>query len=66
MRWPERLARRPRLPDWPYDVFAMIHDDTRAEVRKHAERIADELDIDEYDVLFSTEQFKKTSGQYFD
>ena len=58
--------RRPTLPDWPYTLFGMIHDDTEQAVREHAAHIADELGIDEYDVLFSTEQFKKTSGQYFE
>ena len=57
--------RRPPLPDWNYTLFAMIHDDTREAVVEHAARIAEELNIDDHEVLFSTEQFKKTSGQYF-
>jgi DNA-binding Lrp family transcriptional regulator len=58
--------RRPRLPDWPYTLFAMIHDDTRQAVVEHADELAEELDIEDHDVLFSTEEFKKSSGQYFD
>lgn len=55
--------RRPRaMPDWPYNLFAMVHGETREEVMaKHAEialLLADACRAS--DVLFSTRILKKT------
>ena len=55
---------RPRLPDWPYNVFAMIHGHSEAECRAVAARIAAEAGIADYDILFSVREFKKTSMVY--
>jgi len=55
---------RPRLPDWPYNLFAMIHGQTEAECRAVADRIAAEAGIGNYDILFSVREFKKTSMIY--
>ncbi len=55
--------RRPRrLPDWPYNLFAMAHGRTRAEVLEKRAQIADLLGpaCRASDVLFSTEILKKT------
>ena len=55
--------RRPRaLPDWPYNLFAMVHGNSRDEVRDKAGRIAELLGADcrGSDVLFSTRILKKT------
>ena len=55
--------QRPRcLPDWPYNLFAMVHGKTRDEVRVKVETIADLLGSNarSYDVLFSTRILKKT------
>lgn len=55
---------RPRLPDWPYNLFAMIHGHSEDECRAVAARIAAATNINDYDVLFSKREFKKTSMQY--
>jgi DNA-binding Lrp family transcriptional regulator len=55
--------RRPRaLPDWPYNLFAMVHGNSRDEVREKAAIIAELLGADcrARDVLFSTRILKKT------
>ena len=55
--------RRPRaLPDWPYNLFAMVHGNSRDEVRDQAARIAALLcDASRGgDILFSTRILKKT------
>jgi radical SAM protein with 4Fe4S-binding SPASM domain len=57
--------RRPRLPDWPYDLFAMVHGRSEAEVRAFVERAACELGLQNYDILFSTAEYKKKSFEYF-
>ena len=55
--------RRPRrLPDWPYNLFAMVHGRDRAEVDDKVARIAALLGPASrgHDVLFSTRILKKT------
>jgi DNA-binding Lrp family transcriptional regulator len=54
---------RPRhLPDWPYNVFAMVHGRDRAEVEQKVRQIADLLgDANQgHTVLYSTKILKKT------
>lgn len=55
--------RRPRaLPQWPYNLFAMVHGASRDEVREQAEQIRHLLGAAcrASDVLFSTRILKKT------
>lgn len=55
--------RRPRaLPAWPYNLFAMLHGDSRAAVLAQAETIAALLGAAcrRHDILFSTRMLKKT------
>ena len=54
---------RPRaLPDWPYNLFAMIHGTTRDEVEEKRKVIADILGAScrSCDILYSTRILKKT------
>lgn len=54
---------RPRhLPLWPYNLFAMVHGQTREAVRAKVERIARLIGpaARSHDVLFSTRILKKT------
>ncbi|MGO8740184.1 siroheme decarboxylase subunit beta [Rhodoblastus sp.] len=54
---------RPRAPpDWPYNLFAMVHGATHEEAREKARRIADLLGpaCRGSDILFSTRILKKT------
>lgn len=54
---------RPRkLPDWPYNLFAMVHGHDRATVLAHVAEIAALLGsaCHGHDVLFSTAILKKT------
>ena len=57
--------RRPPLPWWEYNLFAMVHGRSREQVLDLAAKLAAEFDLAEYDVLFSTEEYKKTSMRYF-
>jgi len=55
--------QRPRrLPDWPYNLFAMVHGHSRDEVKAKVQQIAQLLGgkVRAYDVLFSTRILKKT------
>jgi len=55
--------QRPRrLPDWPYNLFAMVHARTREEAAPHIAQIRDLLvqACRAHDVLWSTRILKKT------
>ena len=51
-----------RLPVWPYNLFAMVHGKTRAEVEAKARVIGELLGSDcrSHDILYSTRILKKT------
>jgi len=54
---------RPRhLPDWPYNLFAMVHGRNREETEKMVQQIAELLGKDDrgHEVLYSTKILKKT------
>ena len=51
-----------RLPEWPYNLFAMVHGKSQVDVDKQIQQIADLLGDFNLgcDVLYSTEILKKT------
>jgi siroheme decarboxylase len=57
--------QRPTYEDWPYRVFSMVHARTEEKVRQVIEGISDETGLREYDILFSTKEYKKTRVPYF-
>lgn len=57
--------QRPVYEDWPYRVFSMVHARTEEKVREVIANISSETGLDEYDILFSTREFKKTRVPYF-
>ena len=59
--------RRPRrLPDWPYNLFTMIHGKDREDVLANIEILANSCNLDEaeHKVLFSTRRFKQRGAIY--
>ena len=56
---------RPTYADWPYNVFSMIHCKTHDEAHEMAKTIQNQINVDEYDILFSSREFKKTRVEYF-
>lgn len=56
--------RRPQK-DWPYNLYTMIHGRDRDQCHKIAERMSRSAGIDEYELLFSEKEFRKTSMEYF-
>ncbi|OLD22759.1 MAG: transcriptional regulator [Thaumarchaeota archaeon 13_1_20CM_2_39_20] len=57
--------QRPVYPDWPYSVFSMVHCKTSEEAQDMANQIQKLIDVDEYKILFSSREFKKTRVEYF-
>jgi len=56
---------RPTYDDWPYNVFSMIHCKTHDEAYEVAKTIQDQIDVNDYKILFSSREFKKTRVEYF-
>ena len=56
--------RRPQK-DWPYNLYTMVHGTSREQCYKLAERMSLSVSIEEYVLLFSEKEFKKTSMEYF-
>jgi DNA-binding Lrp family transcriptional regulator len=59
----QRPAHPPR---WPYTLFTMIHGQTEDDVAAVVAGIARETGIEEYQVLYSTREFKKERVKYFE
>lgn len=57
--------KRPIGPAWPYSHFTMIHGRSEQEVESVAQAISQETGIAEYQILYSTREFKKTRVPYF-
>lgn len=51
--------------DWPYTLFTMIHGRHEGEYLEVVETLRKETDLDEYAVLTSLKELKKTSMTYF-
>lgn len=58
--------QRPSYPDWPYNVFSMIHCKSHDEAGDVAKIIQNQIDVNDYTILFSEREFKKTRVQYFE
>ena len=58
--------RERRRPDWPYNLFCMIHGKSRHSVRARIEQITDMLRLQDIprDVLFSRRRFKQRGARY--
>ena len=59
------VYQRPTLPDWPYNLFTMIHGRSVEDCKNVMNRIARETGVKDYNMLFSTTEFKKSSMLYF-
>jgi len=57
--------QRPTYPDWPYNMFAMIHERSRDAVIEVVQKISLATGIKQYDILFTEKEFKKNSMKYF-
>jgi len=60
--------RRDPAPTWPYNLYTMVHAAEEATCHAIAEKIAKAVGVtgDDYILLFSRKELKKTSMQYFD
>jgi DNA-binding Lrp family transcriptional regulator len=57
--------RRPTYDDWPYSVFTMVHGKNATDCEATIAAIRDETGVDEYALLWSVKEYKKTRVRYF-
>jgi DNA-binding Lrp family transcriptional regulator len=57
--------RRPVYPDWRFNLFSMVHARTLRAAEKIAEEMSEEVGIKDYQILFSSREFKKDRVKYF-
>ncbi len=56
---------RPKYPNWPYNLFTMIHGKTKEETNTVIKEIANEIQYKTKRALYSTREFKKVRLKYF-
>ncbi len=57
--------QRPTYPDWPYSLFTMLHATSQEQCEGIAQELAEVTGIDDYLMLYSTREYKKTRVKYF-
>jgi glutamate-1-semialdehyde 2,1-aminomutase len=57
--------QRRTYPDWPYSLFTMIHAKSKEDCRALAQKISQETGVNDYVILFSTKEYKRTRPKYF-
>lgn len=57
--------QRETLPEWPYNLYTMIHGKNFKVCEETIQQIAGQVQINEYEVLYSTRELKKSSMCYF-
>lgn len=57
--------QRPTYPDWPYNVFGMLHGRAKDDCDVAASAIADAIDVHDWRMLYSTHEYKKVRVRYY-
>ena len=57
--------QRPTYPDWPYNLFTLIHAKSREDCQAIAGRISQATGVTDYAILFNTKEYKKERLKYF-
>ncbi len=70
----ERLASQPFIthcylrrtyPDWPYNLYTMVHAESEEACRKLVEKLSRELDLPDYEMLFTEKEIVRRTRKYF-
>lgn len=57
--------QRPVYQDWPYNIFSMVHCKSVEDAERMTKEIQKHINVDDYKILFSSREFKKTRVEYF-
>jgi DNA-binding Lrp family transcriptional regulator len=58
--------RRPIYPDWPFNLFSMVHARTIEGAEEIVSQMSESIGIKDYRILFSLREFKKERVKYFE
>ena len=64
-RWVTHCYERPTYPDFQYSHYTMIHATSSQQCQDVARDISRATGIDDYQLLYSTREYKKTRVRYF-
>ena len=64
-RWVTHCYERPTYSDFPYSHYTMIHATSQEQCESVAQDISEATGIDDYQLLYSTREYKKTRVRYF-
>ena len=56
---------RPSYPDWPYNLFTMVHGKNEADCEHTLGAIAEATGLSEWQALYSSKEYKKVRVRYF-
>lgn len=56
---------REPAPGWPYNLYSMLHGKDPKHIEELAAQLAHEAGIQDYEILFSDVELKKTTMRYF-
>ncbi len=56
---------RPKYPNWPYNLFTMVHGKTTEETNAIIDEMAQEIEAKSHMPLYSSREFKKVRVEYF-
>ena len=56
---------REPAPGWPYNLYSMLHGKDAGQIEEMAAQMAAEIGIQDYEILFSDGELKKTTMRYF-
>ena len=57
--------QRPVYPDWPYNIFTMVHGHTSEDCERILAAIAEHTGVTDYISLYSTREYKKVRLQFY-
>jgi len=57
--------RRSPNGDWPYNLYTMVHAMKESKCHEIARKMSEKAGVDNYSLLFSRRELKKTSMKYF-
>ena len=63
--WVTHCYERPTFPDWPYTHFTMIHGTSKRQCQDAIKDISENTGITDYELIYSTREYKKTRVRYF-
>ncbi|WP_041434784.1 siroheme decarboxylase subunit beta [Thermodesulfatator indicus] len=56
---------RETAPDWPYNFYTMVHAENETECLKLVENLAEELNLKDYELLFTKKEIVRRMRRYF-